>query len=149
MQIKTNQKGITLTSLVIYMMALTIVMAAMTAMSTYFYDNIGEVLDTPKYLGEFNKFTMFFVADIKNYSSATVTDTTIEFENGPTYVFKNGGIYRNDFKIADYIMSCTFTEEEPYKVGTISKNIINVNMQIGKNENRSVTQNLDFTLKYW
>ena len=131
------------------MMALTIVMAAMTAMSTYFYDNIGEVLDTAKYVGEFNKFTMFFVADIKNYSSATVTDTTIEFENGPTYVFKNGGIYRNDFKIADYIMSCTFTEEEPYKVGTISKNIINVNMQIGKNENRSVAQNVDFTLRYW
>lgn len=149
MQIKTNQKGITLTSLVIYILALSIVMAAMTTMSTYFYGNIGEVLDTPKYLGEFNKFTMFFVADIKNYSSATVTDATIEFENGPTYTFKDGAIYRNDLRIAEYIMKCTFTEEEPYKVGTMSKNIINVNMQIGKSDNRSVMQDVDFTLRYW
>ena len=149
MNIKTNEKGITLTSLVIYIIALSIVMTAMTTMSTYFYGNIGEVLDTPKYLGEFNKFTMFFVADIKNYNSATVTSTTIEFENGPTYIFKDEAIYRNDIKIAKYIMNCTFTAEEPYKVGTVSKNIINVNMKIGKNDNNYVTQNVDFTLRYW
>ena len=148
-QIKNNQKGITLTSLVIYMIALSIVMAAMTTMSTYFYGNIGEVLDTPKYLGEFNKFTMFFVADIKNYNDATVTASTIEFKNGPTYTFKDGAIYRNDLRIAEYVMKCTFTKEEPYKVGTMSKNIINVNLQIGKSDDRSVSQNVDFTLKYW
>ena len=46
-------------------------------------------------------------------------------------------------------MKCTFTKEEPYKVGTMSKNIINVNLQIGKSDDRSVSQNVDFTLKYW
>ena len=40
MQIKTNQKGVTLVSLVLYVIALTIVVAIMTTMSTYFYTNI-------------------------------------------------------------------------------------------------------------
>ena len=149
MNIKTNEKGITLTSLVIYVLAFSIVMGVMTTISVFFYGNVGKANNTPKYLGEFNKFTMFFVADIKNYNSATVTSTTREFENGPTYIFKDEAIYRNDIKIAKYIMNCTFTAEEPYKVGTVSKNIINVNMKIGKNDNNYVTQNVDFTLRYW
>ena len=69
-KLKKSNKGVTLTSLVIYVFALTIVMAAMTTMSTFFYTRIADVLDTPKYLAEFNKFTMFFVTDIKNYNNA-------------------------------------------------------------------------------
>ena len=88
MQIKTNQKGITLTSLVAYISVMMIVIATMTTISTFFYSNISEVVDTPKYLSEFNKFTMFFVTDIKNYRNANVTSNTIEFEGGPTYKYQ-------------------------------------------------------------
>ena len=148
MQIKTNQKGITLPSLVAYISILMIVIAAMTTMSTFFYKNISGVVDTPKYLSEFNKFSMIFVADIKNYTNANVTSNTIEFENGPTYKYQGNAIYRNDVKIAEYIMSCDFTLSQ-YNVDTTSKNIINVNMQIGKTAEKSVQENVDFVLKYW
>ena len=148
MQIKTNQKGITLPSLVAYISILMIVIAAMTTMSTFFYKNISGVVDTPKYLSEFNKFSMFFVADIKNNSNANVTSSSIEFENGPTYKYQGNAIYRNDVKIAEYIMSCDFTLSQ-YNVDTTSKNIINVNMQIGKTAEKSVQENVDFVLKYW
>ena len=47
MQIKTNQKGITLTSLVAYISVMMIVIATMTTISTFFYSNISEVVDTP------------------------------------------------------------------------------------------------------
>lgn len=148
MQIKTSQKGITLTSLVAYIAILMIVIAAMTTMSTFFFKNINGVIDTPKYLSEFNKFSMFFVTDIKNYSNANVTSNTIEFENGPTYKYQGNAIYRNDIKIAEYIMNCNFTLSQ-YNVDTISKNIINVDMQIGKTTEKSVQENVDFVLKYW
>lgn len=148
MQIKTNQKGITLTSLVAYMSILMIVIAAMTTMSTFFFSNVSGVVDTPKYLSEFNKFTMFFVTDIKNYTAANVTSNTIEFEGGPTYRYQGNAIYRNDVKIAEYIMSCNFTLSQ-YNVDKTSKNIINVDMQIGKNAEKSVQENVDFVLKYW
>ncbi len=148
MQIKTNQKGVTLVSLVLYVIALTIVVAIMTTMSTYFYTNIGGVLHTPKYLAEFNKFTMFFVTDVKGYSSATVTSDTIQFENGPTYKYQDGEIYRNDLKIAEYIMDCDFSMWQ-YTVNSFSKNIINVNLKIGESEEEYFIQDIDFTLKYW
>ena len=148
MQIKTNQKGITLTSLVEYISVMMIVIATMTTISTFFYSNISEVVDTPKYLSEFNKFTMFFVTDIKNYRNANVTSNTIEFEGGPTYKYQGNAIYRNDVKIAKYVMNCNFTLSQ-YNVDSKSKNIINVDMQIGKNAEKSVQKNVDFVLKYW
>ena len=148
MQIKTNQKGVTLVSIVLYVVALTIVVAIMTTVSTYFFTNIGGVLHTPKYLSEFNKFTMFFVTDTKDYSSANVTSNTIVFEDGPTYKFQDGAIYRNDLKIAEYIMDCNFTMS-PYIINSFSKNIINVNLKIGESEEEFFMQNIDFTLKYW
>ena len=91
MQIKTNQKGITLTSLVAYMSILMIVIAAMTTMSTFFFSNVSGVVDTPKYLSEFNKFTMFFVTDIKNYTAANVTPLQTYYERNAHYynIFKN------------------------------------------------------------
>lgn len=143
-----NQKGITLTSLVIYILVFTIIIGVMTTISTFFYSGIGEVVDTPKYLAEFNKFSMFFVADVKNYNNATVTDNTIQFEGGPTYSYDGAYIYRNDTPICRYIMNCTFTSKT-YNVNNTTKNLINVNMQIGKNDEKSVTKNIDFTLRYW
>ena len=143
-----SQKGITLLALTIYIIIFIIIIGIVTTISTYFYNGIGEVVDTPKYLSEFNKFTMFFVADIKNYNSAEVTDNTIVFQNGPTYTYQNGHIYRNDVEIAKYIMNCTFTPKE-YAVGETTKNLINVDLKIGKNDEKSVEKNIDFTLRYW
>ena len=91
---------------------------------------------------------MFFVTDIKNYRNANVTSNTIEFESGPTYKYQGNAIYRNDVKIAKYVMNCNFTLSQ-YNVDSKSKNIINVDMQIGKNAEKSVQKNVDFVLKYW
>ena len=55
-----NQKGITLAALVVYISVMTIVIATVTVISTFFYDRIGDVVVTPKYAAEINKFMMFF-----------------------------------------------------------------------------------------
>lgn len=143
-----SEKGITLVALVAYMLILTLVIGVLTTISTFFYTNIGEVVNSPKYINEFNKFAMFFATDVKNYKNATVTNNTIEFEDGPVYTYQNNFIYRNDVRIAQNIIGCNFTLS-PYTVNTVSKNIINVDLQIGKNAEDSITQNLSFTLRYW
>lgn len=143
-----NQNGITIASLVIYIAIFTLVIGIMTTISTFFYSGIGEVVDTPKYLAEFNKFSMFFVTDVKNYNSATVSENKIQFENGPTYSYDGTYIYRNEKMICRNIMNCVFTSKT-YNVNTTTKNLINVSMQIGKNDEKSITKNVDFTLKYW
>ena len=143
-----KQKGITLTALVIYIVIFMLLIGVMTTISTFFFNNIGGVVDTPKYLSEFNKFSMFFIADVKNYNNATVTSNMIEFDDGPTYKYDGTYIYRNDVLICKNIMNCTFTSKQ-YNVNTKTKNLINVDMQIGKNDDKSVTKNVDFTLRYW
>ena len=120
----------------------------MTTISSYFFKNVYKVVDTPQYLSEMNKFIMFFGVDAKDYSNANVTNDTILFENGPTYKYQDGYIYRNDVVITGKILNCTFSKSE-IEVGNIIKNIVNVNIQIGKNNDKSVSKNIDFTLRYW
>ena len=146
-KLKSNN-GITLSALVIYIIVFMIVISIMTTISTFFYSNITDVIDTPRYLSELNKFVMFFGIDIKNYSSAVVTDNQIQFDGGPVYKYENNGIYRNDVLIAQKVLKCTFTPKE-YNVNNITKNLINVDIQIGKDDQDSMKRKIDFTLKYW
>lgn len=146
-KIKDN-KGITLSALVIYIIVFMIVISIMTTISTFFYSTITDIIDTPQYLSELNKFIMFFGIDIKNYNTAVVTDNQIQFEGGPIYKFENNSIYRDDVLIAQKVLKCTFTPKE-YNVNNITKNLINVDIQIGKDNQDSMKRKIDFTLKYW
>lgn len=148
MNIKNNEKGITLASLVIYIIIFMIIIAIMTTISTFFFNNINGAINTPRYVSEFNKFTMFFGVDIKNNTTAVVTPNTIEFENGLKYEYKDNSIYRNNVRIAKDIISCNFTGDI-YTVNSVDKNIINVDIKIGKSEDDSFEKNIDFVLRYW
>lgn len=143
-----EERGVTLTALTIYMIIFTLVIGVLTTVSTFFYGNIYEVIDQPKYVTEYNKFIMFFGVDIKNYNSAEVTDTTIKFAGGPTYVYKDNVIFRDDTIIAKNILNCKFSLKT-YNVNDLVKNIINVDMMVGKDSEHSLEKSIDFTLKYW
>lgn len=142
------EKGITMTSLVIYMVVFILLIGVLTTISTFFYSNIGEIVDTPKYVYDFNKFVMFFGVDIKNYNNAVVTTNSIQFEGGPTYIYQNNAIYRDNVLIAENIIACNFNLSQ-YTVSSTNKNIINVDIQIGKSQADCMTKSVDFTLKYW
>lgn len=143
-----NNKGITLLALTIYIFIFTLIIGVMTTISSFFYGRVYDVVDAPKHVSEFNKFVMFFSTDIKNYNSANVTNTTIDFENGPKYKYQNNKIYRNDVLIAKDILECNFLLKQ-HNVNTITKNIINVDLKIGKENKSTLNKNIDFTLKYW
>lgn len=143
-----NENGVTLTSLIIYIIIFSIIVAIMTTVNAYFFSNVREVMDTPRYISELNKFIMFFAADVKNYSEAIVTDTEIQFVNGPTYKYQNNIIYKDDIVIAKYVLNCKFSLSK-VTVDPVQKNIVNVDAQIGRNSDDSMKKNIDFTLKYW
>lgn len=143
-----SEKGVTLLSLVIYMIIFTMVLGILTVVSNYFYRNIYQVKETPKYISEFNKFSMFFVNDVKsNNDIKNITATTLEFKDGTKYKWENNKIYRDDKEIAKYIRNFTFTLSE-YKVDATTKKIINVNTEIGTSKEKDY-RNIDFVLKYW
>ena len=143
-----SERGITLTSLIIYVVITTIAVTAIAAFSSFFVSNMNEVKEQEKYAPEFNKFSMFFIGDVKNNKTAEVTTNQVTFEDGTVYQYRQNekAIYRNSTKITEKVDSFSFslTEEE---VSSTNKQIINVKMSIGGKVN--LKSGIDYTLRYW
>ena len=82
-----SEKGITLTTLVIYIIVLVVALGILATVSTFFYKNVVLLKDSAQYAAEFDKFNASFIKDIKNNSEANVDQNakTIVFEDGTTY----------------------------------------------------------------
>ena len=147
-QMLKAEKGITLTSLVIYIIVFVIIIAIMANISNYFYSNIGEIKDSPKYVAEFNKFSMFFIADVKrNTEIVTISEDSLQFADGTKYEYRDNSIYRNNEEISKYVKSFSF-EKKPYVINSFSKTLINLSSTFGT-DNEQITRNIDFVLRYW
>lgn len=106
-----SNKGITLTSLVIYVIAMVIVVTTVSTITSYFYNNIDNMNASTDSATVFTKFNMYFSEEINikdNYPLAASTDYIVFSKTGNQYTFKNSSIYRNQVKICDNIESCTF-----------------------------------------
>ena len=142
-----KEEGITLMSLIIYITILLIVVTMLATISTMFFKNTNIIEDDTQYSGEFNKFNMYFVEDVKkNSSTYTVNSNEVVFLDGTTYRYEDGAIYRDKVKICTNITKCIFTKRIDNATGT-NKEIINV--QIGINENNNFETSNDYVLKYW
>ena len=145
-----SEKGITLISLIIYVIALTIVIGIIAVISGYFYKNIATTSENIEPMVEYTKFNSFFSEEV-NYRGIEVLDcqsTTgdngkietsyIVFDNGVqyTYISENKGIYRNKVKIARGVEECSFE----YKVEE-GKDIVNVTFK-SKNLNNPIKYTL-------
>lgn len=143
-----SEKGVTLTALAIYIMVFILIIIIMSFVSNYFYENVGQIKDSPKYVSEFNKFSMFFVADVKRNSTLiSCSDTELEFADGTKYIYKNNSIYRNEVKIAQYFKSFSFKQSE-YTQNSFTKTTVIVNAELG-NDNNEMKRQIEFVLKYW
>ena len=123
-----TEKGVTLTALVAYISVFMIIISMVTA--------------------EFNKFSMFFVADVKkNSTTKSNTDTSIEFDDGTKYEYKNKKIYRNGTEVAKNIQAMKFNVSDYTKNG-FTKKIVRVDVTLG-NGKLNIQKSVDFVLKYW
>lgn len=143
-----SEKGITLSSLVIYMIIATAVISSVALLSSNFYSNMYKITEQSNYTPEFNKFSMFFSEDVKNNKSAEVSSTKVTFEDGTIYEYKAGekAIYRNKTKISEKLDTINFSTSN-VKVNNTTKQIINVKMEI---EGVKFAPNgIEYVLKYW
>lgn len=138
-----NNKGITLTSLIIYVIGMLIVVATISTLTSYFYKNIDIETISDDSTTQYTKFSSIFLDEI-NKSSNTVIDcktvkendvkiSYIIFSSGNQYTFKseNNSIYKNKIKICSNIDDCDFS----YTFGD-SKYSVKVNLK---------TANIDMT----
>lgn len=143
-----SERGITLTSLILYIMVLLVVVGTLSYVSTYFYSNTSYITDKGKYTAEFNKFNVYFIEDVKNNSNLySITENKIVFEDGTIYTYSNSSIYRNKVEICKNINSCIFSKIEETDRNNFTKQIINVKLSIKGSEGFENENN--YVLKYW
>lgn len=126
---RKNQKGITLISLVIYVILMTFVVAGVSAITTSFYQNVNDMDKNSESAVSFAKFNMYFLNDIKAESVRIVgsTENSLELaqrgENGittvVTYSIQSEALYRDKVKICDHIKDARIDVNEQKGIVTI------------------------------
>ena len=133
-----KENGITLTSLIIYVIGMVIVVTTVSTLTTYFYKNI-DINSTNNDTTQYTKFTSVFLDEINKGQNEVIEAKTISesdkkvsyiiFSDGNQYTFKedNKSIYKNQVKICENIDNCEFS----YKYQD-SQYIVQVQLKTGK-----------------
>lgn len=121
-----NDKGITIISLVIYVVLLTFAIAGISAITSSFYGNVSELDADSKGAVAFSKVNMYMLKDVKSEGVELVADgTNSKFSlsiNGETirYRVQNNSLYRNNVKICDGVQEARLEGEKTDEISTIT-----------------------------
>lgn len=140
-----SEKGVTLISLIIYVIAMLITITIISVMTGYFYKNIDISTEKYSYLGEYTKFNSYLseevneegnkILEVISYSNSDEENNSkqryIAFssKNQYTYIPSNKAIYQNNVKIASGVENCEFKE-----IIENGKEAVQVTLKIGEFE---------------
>lgn len=133
-----SEKGITLTSLVIYVISIAIIMSIVATITVYFNKNIKEIRSNANNSNTITRVNEYMLNDVKNSTSADISQDgktlTFNLKNGNQikYYIKTKGIYREKVKLCSNIDNTTnFQKEEIYNNTKIilQLNLKDVNQQ--------------------
>lgn len=113
-----SEKGVTLVSLIVYVIAMLITVTIVTIVTSYFYQNIDIEPERYTYFSEFTKVETYFAEEINREENRILevnnnsNQKYVAFASGNqyTYISQNNAIYKNNVKIASDISECEFTE---------------------------------------
>lgn len=115
-----SNSGITLTSLIIYVIGMVIVVSIISTLTAFFYKNI-DIAGIDNTTSQYTKFSSIFLDEINRENNKVVECKTfleddnkisyIVFSSGNQYTFKseNCSVYRNRIKICENVEDCEFT----------------------------------------
>lgn len=111
-----QEKGITLTSLVIYIIAMLIVITIMSSVSLMFYRNTEQLSTNTEDILEYSNFNHYFINEIKSANNEvdriSNDGSYILFASGNSFSFKNNSIYFNTIEVAKNVQSATFSQPD-------------------------------------
>lgn len=133
-----SQRGVTLTSLVIYIIVLLIIVGILGTITATLQGNIKEIYREGTNNAEIDKFNVYFLKEVKKQGNEiyTISENEIIFTTGSKYTFSNSdkSIYlNNNIKIAENIETCRFFSKEEY-----DKTIIVVTIEAIKGEEKII-----------
>lgn len=112
-----NNNGITLTSLIIYVIGMTIMIATIATLTSFFYKNI-DIGDINSDTTQYTKFSSILSEEINREHNSVIdckelTDgvSYIIFSSGNQYTFNENSksIYKNNVKICNNVEMCDFS----------------------------------------
>lgn len=112
-----SNKGITLISLIIYIIGLTIILALIATLTSFFNKNIS-VKDINSDTTQYTKFSSIFLEEINNKKNSVIDCKSIIdgvsyiiFSSGNQYTFDESSksIYKNNIKICENVDICDFS----------------------------------------
>ena len=116
-----SNKGITLTSLIIYIIGMIIVLATIANLTSFFYKNINIQDANYDSTTQYTKFASLFLNETNNDNNyiidcKTITENNVKlsyivFANGNQYTYtnENNSIYKNNIKICENVEDCDFS----------------------------------------
>jgi len=109
-----SQKGVTLTSLVIYVIVVLIVLGILSVITANLQNNVKEIYAEGTNNSEIDKFNLYFLKEVKRQGNEinTISSNEVVFKTQNKYTFSTNDecIYLNDnIKIAENIEKCTFS----------------------------------------
>lgn len=116
-----NDKGITITSLIIYVIVMVLIVILISRITTYFYKNVDLKKLSENPTNQYTKFSNAMTAE-SNISGNKVIATKNDSSNGINYIIFSDGnqytyrqdthsIYKNKIKICNNIDRCSFQYE--------------------------------------
>lgn len=135
-----SNKGITLTSLIIYVIGMTIMVATIATITSFFYKNI-DIGDINSDTTQYTKFSSMFTEETNRINNSVIECKTLTDENRISYIIFSSGnqytfnedsksIYKNNVKICDNVEMCEFSYtyiDSKYKI-TVDFKTTNIDM---------------------
>jgi len=141
-----KNNGVTMVSLVIYVVVMTVVLGVMSSIITSFYNNTDTVQGNVQEIVEFNKFNTYFLKEVKlnnnEVDHVSEDNTYILFKSGNSFSISNNKIYYNNIKICDNVQDLKFVLEQDTEDVEGEYSIINVTVQL-ESFNKSLKYKLE------
>ncbi len=108
-----KESGVTLTGIIVYVIAMAIVISIVATITSFFYTNIMGQRSSSDNMAEITKFHMYFLEEVKdrNAKITKIENSSIQFGTGNTFSFENNSIYYNRIKICSNVKLLQFTQE--------------------------------------
>lgn len=116
-----QNRGITLISLMIYIIGMLIVIGIISTLTSFFYKNIDISNIQENVTGQYTKFSSIFAYEINKENNKVIECKILDengfkisyiiFSSGNQYTFKkeNNAIYKNEIKVCENVEDCDFS----------------------------------------
>ena len=139
-----KSNGITLVSLVIYVVVMTIVLGVMSSIITNFYKNTDTVQGNVQEIVEFSKFNTYFLKEVKTNNNkvdyVSNDNSYILFTSGNSFSISGNEIFYNNIKICNGVQSMQISLGR--NGNGIDKSIVNVTLNL-ESFNKSISYKLE------